>query len=129
MLNVIIIEIYYSILIRKNFSLNSIIEYDFFLSIFIHSLYLSIVSNNLLNNFHISGCFIMIFGWELHIEVFLLFVCIRLFTLFNCNWCLLHLLLFLLSNCWLLLLLLLRFRLLRKLLLLLLLRKDLLLLG
>jgi hypothetical protein len=55
LLDVIVIEVHYGVAVREYLSLNTIVEDHFFLSVLVHSLNLTIVSNNLLDNLGISG--------------------------------------------------------------------------
>lgn len=73
LLDVAIVEIDNSVTIRENFTLYSIIENNFFLAILINSLNFSIMSDDLLNNFHVYGALVMILLRELHIKVFFIF--------------------------------------------------------
>lgn len=55
LLDVIVIEVHYGVAVWEHLTLHTIVEDYFLLSVFVHSLNLTIVSNNLLDNLHISG--------------------------------------------------------------------------
>ena len=81
LLDVIVIEVHYGVAVWEYLTLDTIIKDDFFLSVFIHSLNLTIVSNNLFDNLHITRCLIVIMRREFHIEIFrLIFLLIQ-----NCS--------------------------------------------
>lgn len=76
LLNVVIIEIDDCVTIWESLSLDPIVEYNFFLAIFIYALDLSISSDMLLNHFHVAGVSIMVFFGEFHIILFFSILCV-----------------------------------------------------
>jgi hypothetical protein len=73
LLDVVIIKVHYSVAVRENLTLHAIIEDHLLLPIFIKSLDLAIVADDLFNDLHIGWGFIMILRWELHVIVFIFF--------------------------------------------------------
>jgi hypothetical protein len=55
LLDVIIIEVHYGVVIWEHLTFDTIVEDYLPLSVFVHSLNLTIVSNSLFDNLHISG--------------------------------------------------------------------------
>jgi hypothetical protein len=95
LLYIIIVEIYDGVPIREHFSLHSVIEYNLLLSVFIHSLYLSIISDDLFHHLHVRWALVMILRRELHVIVFLFFLvvirfrCVQSLSLLLLLWLLL----------------------------------------
>jgi hypothetical protein len=79
LLDIVVIEIDYCVAIWEYLSFNPIIENDFLLAIFVHSLYLAIVPNYLFNHAHVGCILIVVLLWELHIKL----LCI-IFTVGHC---------------------------------------------
>ena len=90
LLDITVIEVDYGVAVWEDLTLHTIVEYYFFLSVFVHSLNLTIVSNNLLDNLHISGCLVVIMRREFHVKIFSLifFLAINSTRLGVCRRCL-----------------------------------------
>lgn len=73
LLDVIVIEVHNGVAIWEYLTFDSIVEDDFFLSVFVDSLNLTIISNNLFDDLHISRCLVVILRREFHIEIFSFF--------------------------------------------------------
>lgn len=69
--DIVVVEIYYCIAIREDFSFHSIVKNDFFLSIFVDTLNLSIISNDLFGDLHVAYMFVMILRHEFYIIIFI----------------------------------------------------------
>jgi hypothetical protein len=73
---------------------DSIGKDDFFFSRLVNSLYLTIMTHHLINNFTVSGCFLMILRQKLQTVVFffnLVFNFLKFFLYLNCLfWLLFH---------------------------------------
>ena len=73
LLNIVVIEVDNGVAVGDHLSLDSIVEYDFLLSIFVHSLDLSIVSYDLFHHLHVDRCLAVVLHREFHVE-FLIFL-------------------------------------------------------
>ena len=80
LLNIVVIEVDNGVSVWEHLSFDSIVEYDFLLSIFVHSLDLSIVSYDLFHDLHVDRCLAVVLHREFHVEFLIL-----LFLICICN--------------------------------------------
>lgn len=77
LLDIAVIEVDNGVAIWKHLPFNAVIEDDFLLSVFVNSLYFSVVAYYLLNNFHVGRLLAVIVRGELHVKLFLFRGCVR----------------------------------------------------
>ena len=77
LLDVVVVEVDDGVAVGEHLALDAIVENHLFLSIFIHSLDLSIVSNNLLDHLHIRRRLAMVLHGELHVELLALLLLVH----------------------------------------------------
>lgn len=70
LLDVIVVEVDNGVSVREHLSLHSIVEDDLFLSVFVDSLNLPIISNYLLDHLHVGGRLAVVVRRELHVVIF-----------------------------------------------------------
>jgi hypothetical protein len=73
LLNIVVIEVDYSVSVWEDFSFDTIVKDNLFLSIFVFALYLTIRRDNFFDDSHISLFFVVVVRKKLHIEVLALF--------------------------------------------------------
>ena len=77
LLDIIIIEVDNGVSVGEDFPFDAIIKNYLLLSVFINSLNLTIMTYNLLHNFHVLRILVMINLREFHVKIFLfIFICI-----------------------------------------------------
>ena len=94
LLDIFISKVNYSVTIGMGLTFDSIGKDDFFFSRLVNSLYLTIMTHHLINNFTVSCCFLMILRQKLQTVVFffnLVFNLLKFFLYLNCLfWLLFH---------------------------------------
>jgi hypothetical protein len=72
--DIIIIEVYNSVSIRKDLPFDSIVEDHLLLAILVNSLDLPVITNHLLNHLRVLRSLAVVLLWELHLIVFFLLI-------------------------------------------------------